>query len=149
MDSTGSQSAGKLVPWLAGMIDADGSIGLHRQPYKGKAHYVPSITLVTSCGKTRAFLEQLYDNIQVGKHITERVPKNKNWNKVWVFDTRGMKRVERLLEILRPHLITKAGEADLVSEFICYRKSVPLMTPYGDVEERCKKKLAEIKSNRN
>lgn len=149
MTSTRSQSAGKLVPWLAGMIDADGSIGLHKQAYKTKSHLIPSISLVTSCRITKEFLDGLFSELYVGKYVTERTPKNTNWNKVWVFEVRGMKRVQSLLETLRPHLVTKAREADIVTAFIDYRQSQSKMIPYGAFEAKCKSDLSEIKKNRN
>lgn len=141
--------AGNRVMWLAGIIDGDGSIGLHCQPQRKRITYVPSISLTTSCQKTKNFLRQLFKNIGVGMHITERTPPNKKWNKVWVFETRGFKRVGKLLFIIQEYLITKFRDAEIVSEFIAYRQSVTRRTPYGAFEEDCRSRLMKLKSNRN
>src|SRR5579859_1194587 len=85
----------RLTGWFAGMIDSDGSIGLHRQLFGKHVTYVPSVSLTTSCALTRDVLKEVFQHFGVGFHVTERTPKNRNWSKVWVFNTRGMKRVEK------------------------------------------------------
>lgn len=148
-DVTIGDQAGKRVAWLAGFIDADGSIGLHRQANRGNVNYVPSISMVTSCFKTSQHLASLLDEIGIGHYITKRVPPNKTWSAVWVIEVRGMLRAIKLLPIISDYLVTKKDEADIVNQFISYRKSISKKTPYGEFEEDCRIRLRAIKGNRN
>jgi hypothetical protein len=148
-DVTIGDHAGKRVAWLAGFIDADGSIGLHRQAQGGHVRYVPAISMVTSCQKTSQHLMALLKEIGIGHNVTRRVPPNKNWSAVWVIDVRGMKRTLKLLPIVSDYLVTKKEEADIVSQFISYRKSVSVKTPHGQIEDGFRSRLRAIKENRN
>ena len=140
---------GKTIAWLAGMIDADGSIGLHKQPYKCRVHYVPSITLVTSCKRTTEYLQTVFANLFVGVNITERHPKNEGWNIVWVFAVRGMKRCEKLLSIISDCLITKSDEATMLTEFIASRKRHTKRAAYTSEELAFVEAIKQRKHNRN
>lgn len=124
----------RLIGWLAGMIDADGSIGLHQQKFDEQITYVPSISLTTSCDATRKFLVELFSALDVGCHVTERQPQNRNWSKVWVFNMRGMKRAAKFLPMIRDCLVTKQKECDLVLEFIASRQSRPKASPYSEAD---------------
>ena len=149
MDTWG-QSAGKKVAWLAGMIDADGCIGLHRQPYKGKVHYVPDLSISTSCSRTREVIISLLHELEIGCHVTARKARDHdNWSVVWVIDVRGMKRVAKLARFIGDDLVTKKAELSEVVKFIELRQSQPKSVPYGQRENALKEQIHWLKLNRN
>lgn len=143
--------AGKTerVCWLAGLIDGDGSIGIHKQPHNGNGHLVPAVSICTSCLRTYAHLNAVFDEIGIGRHWTQRNNKSGAWATVWVLQVRGMKRCKPLLEMLRPYLVTKQQEADLLLEFIRQRLDSPYRKGYTPEQIDIVKRLQALKHTRH
>ncbi len=145
------QSAGKNieVPWLAGITDGDGSIGIHKQPFKGTMTYVPEYSLSTTCEITYQYLENLLNKLEIGHHWGLRKVTNPNWKNRWVLEIRGFKRVSKILELLQPYLITKNKECKLVLEFINSRLKENSKRTYSTQELSLIEQVKQIKKTRN
>ena len=135
--------------YLAGFVDADGCIGLHKQPTsKGnkKYNFVPSVSITTTCKKTFQFLDILLSKRQYGHHTVLRKVKKYNWKDRYQIECRGMKRCQKILDDIQKHLITKKEEALNVLKFIKLRQSHSKMIPYSKKELECVEnvKLAKL-----
>ena len=143
--------AGKVtdICWLAGIVDGDGCIGVHKQQFGKNTTYVPSFGLSTTCKKTYLFLDNLFKELEIGHHWTYRVVQNKNWRDRWVLQVRGMKRVSKLLEMIFPYLVTKREEAELIRKFIGLRLLKNKKGAYSQGEMELIERTKEIKKERN
>ncbi len=135
MDDTGRQSAGNLLGWLAGFIDADGMIGIHRQPTSAQTvTYVPEVAVTTTCLRTADHLSAVFEAIDVPVYRQLRKVTKPNWSDRHALTIRGMKRVSKILPLILPYLVTKQGEAEMLMEFITSRRSQSPREPYRERE---------------
>lgn len=143
--------AGKItdICWLAGIIDGDGCIGVHKQKSGKKTTYVPSFGLSTTCQKTYLFLDNLFNQLEIGHHWIYRTVQNKNWRDRWCLQVRGMKRVDKLLGMVYPYLVTKREEAELIKNFIQLRILRGKKGAYSQEEIEIIERTKEIKRERN
>lgn len=154
MKQRSGQSAGKndlyFDIWLAGFIDADGCIGLHKQTYKNNnnINYVPSISITTTCQKTFNHLDLEMKKRKIGHHVTFRKVKNPNWKDRWQIEARGMKRCKPFLRRILPYLVTKKDEGILLLRYIESRTSGIMKKPYSEKEFGFIKEIARLKTNR-
>lgn len=152
MDQNG-QSAGKndFLIYLAGFIDADGCIGIHKQASsKGSMRFnmIPTVSITTTCKRTFEYLDLMMKNLQYGHHITFRKVKNPRWKDRFQIECRGMKRCQKILEDVENHLITKKKEAKDILKFIRLRQSHSKMIPYSIEELECIERVKLAKKNR-
>jgi hypothetical protein len=101
--------------WLAGLLDADGSIGLEKV---GK-NYVPFVTLVSNTNPViveevkRLAYEQGWN-----VHVLYNDPSNKrNARPCWQIRAKGKQAVPPILSTLIPLLVGKKAQAELVLEW--------------------------------
>jgi hypothetical protein len=119
--------------WLAGFLDADGMIRLRigrkntgKWKKAGPKSLVPLITYTNTCLMTVARIAEM-----VGRSFTDfsATLSGRTMEKTWAPKTTleigGIIRVEPFLKMLRPYLITKATEADLVLMFCDLRNANP------------------------
>ena len=145
------QSAGKneFLIYLAGFIDADGCIGLHKQPSTGgKTNYVPLVSISSTCKKTVEYLDKKYGEHEYGHHITFRKVTNPNWTDRYVIEIRGMLRCKKILQDIVEFMVTKKEEAKDVLEFIRLRQSHSKRIPYLKEEMECIERVKMAKKTR-
>jgi hypothetical protein len=145
------QSAGKndFLIYLAGFLDADGCIGIHKQPSTGgKINLVPTVSLTSTCKMTVDFIHSRMTELDYGHHITFRKVSNPNWKDRYQLECRGMKRCQKILEDLVDYLVTKKQEAKDILEFIRLRQSHSKMIPYSEKELGYIEKVKLAKKNR-
>jgi hypothetical protein len=144
--------------WLAGFLDADGMIRL-RIGRKNKATWkgigpkslVPLVTYTNTCVQTGEKLSSL-----IGQSFTDfavtvsksKIVKAKNWRPKITLEIGGIKRVEPFLRMVRPYLITKAGEADLLLRF-CEIRNDRGRAAYQATEYRIFVALQHLKQTRH
>ena len=117
------------LAWLAGFLDADGMIRLHKgqkNANPSQRSLVPKVSFNNTCGATIAEIARRLSRLGItsgmGLH-KKRSEQNPQWKPGCSVDVLGMKRVEPLLRCLEPYLVTKRIEAQIVLEFIERRKS--------------------------
>jgi hypothetical protein len=114
---TRSRSRTLSVRYLAGFIDAEGSLGLRKVHHQGwNPQYAPRVTV---CNTNRAILEDLQHSFGgILAHQPRRVPGWKDADQlVWT----GRK-VKPLLLAVKPFLEIKRRQARILLQFITHRK---------------------------
>jgi hypothetical protein len=115
-----------LRGWLAGMLDAEGHIGMIIcLRSKSKVRMIPT-TGYTSCdGRMREVMSTSLQKLSLGHYL--------DGTEVTI---RGLKRARRLLTEIGPYLIGKTKQRDLMMEWIERRLQVTNRTPYDkrDIE---------------
>lgn len=117
--------------WLAGFLDADGMIRLrigrknkNKHAGKGPHSLTPIIVYTNTCMFTGKRLAEL-----VGQSFTDFnatiCKATRGWNPKITIEIGGIIRVEPFLRMIRPYLVTKAAEADLVLRFCEIRNADP------------------------
>lgn len=123
MNDTNGQSAGKISPWLGGIIDGEGSIMMTSQRMNnGHIKYQPVIQISNT---DDAIIAKSIEEISkfTGSFIIEKKTKNFIAKDIKV---KGHKRCKTLLPELIPHLYGRKHEkAVLLLEWILYRETQP------------------------
>lgn len=116
------------LAWLAGFLDADGMVRLHKGQKNANPNQrslVPKVSFINTCGATLSEIKRRLDRLgltaSVGLH-SKRAAENPQWKLGASLDVMGMKRVEPLLRAVVPYMVTKRVEAEIVLEFIERRK---------------------------
>ena len=114
------------ICWLAGIIDGEGCIAVYldESAKHGKTLDM-RVKVVNTCMK---MIRQISE-ILVENHIGFYYATNGNACPALEIAASGQGRVEALLKLVRPYLVTKAEQADAVIELIRYRKSIGYRAP--------------------
>jgi len=99
------------LSWLGGIWDGEGTIGI----YKRKSYFVPS----TSVSNTNEVLINKVKDILDFYNIEYYVEYNDRGNRTnarpaWAIKMESKPRVSKFLTLIKPYLIAKQGQADLV-----------------------------------
>ena len=110
----------KRVIWLAGFIDADGCIRLSKgwKNKKGQYSLIPQITVHNVCVVTLNEVADIIGGICPGFQTSWKNRISKRHSKLYNISIAGIKRTKPLLEAVKPYLITKRLEAELLYKFI-------------------------------
>lgn len=119
--------------YLAGIIDGEGTITIHRHKQHGRVTYQLRPRLIVSNTDMRLMrhLEGRY-----GGRIVAAQPKPRH-KQAFLWRVCGMADILKLVEDVRPHLIVKAAQADAMLSFIRSRaakNAVKAGAPYSDAE---------------
>lgn len=133
----GDQQAKKTdLAWLAGIVDGEGSILILKNGHKGsyKGHNMVVMFHVTNtCGNIIAKTQEIIESLGVGCYIRTRENKGYKWKPSFRLDVSKFAHLKILLEAIRPYLVSKHGQADLVLRFINKRIDKN-RKPYDDEE---------------
>lgn len=118
--------------WLAGFLDADGMIRLRigrkntgKWKKAGPKSLVPLVTYTNTCLMTVSRVAEMIGRAFTDFQVTVCGRTLEKWAPKTTVEIGGIIRVEPFLKKLRPYLITKATEADLVLMFCELRNANP------------------------
>ena len=101
--------------YLAGLMDGEGYISIKPAYYKGRSIHSPVIKMALT--EKSAFI--LFEIKKLlGGHIYRREYKNQNYNAAYCWDVHNFDGVKKVLDYVRPYLILKKEQADLVYKLI-------------------------------
>lgn len=107
--------------WLAGIMDGEGCISTtYANGTKSKNHYRCRVEV----RNTNPFMIQRITQIMADKGIQfflHYLKKRESYKEGLVFVVTGYKSIQRVLQMILPHLTAKYDEAKLMSEFISWR----------------------------
>lgn len=117
------------LAWLAGFLDADGMIRLHKGQKNANPQQrslVPKVTFNNTCGATIKEIGSKLARMNLGSTVStkNKAAINPKWKIGCSVDVMGIKRVMPLLKAVEPYLVTKKVEALIVIEF-CERRKRP------------------------
>ncbi len=140
--------------WLAGFLDADVMIRLrigrkNKVKWKdvGPKSLVPLVTYTNTCALTGKRLAELIGQSFTDFHATV-CTSHSAWAPKITIEIGGIKRVEPFLQMVRPYMVTKAAEADLLLRYCAIRKAAG-RGRYTDVEYQIFAALSFLKKSRH
>lgn len=121
-ESAGNQQGTDVrAAWLAGILDAEGSIGLYKN---GNGAYYARVTITNTDRLMKHAIEEILEDHGIAVYIQDNQrQKNKNWKPRWQMIFTGAAKPKGLLDLVLPYLVTKRREAELALEFIESRSS--------------------------
>ena len=101
--------------YLAGLLDGEGYVSIKPAYYKGRSIHSPVIKMALT--EKSAFI--LFEIKKLlGGHIYRREYSNPNYNAAYCWDVHNFDGVKKVLDYVRPYLILKKEQADLVYKLI-------------------------------
>ena len=101
--------------YLAGILDGEGYISIKPEYAIGRTHYKPVIKMALT-DKTAYILFEIKDLL--GGHIHKRTFTNQKHNDAYCWEVQTFDAVKKVLDYVRPYLILKRKQADIVNELI-------------------------------
>jgi intein/homing endonuclease len=125
------------LAWLAGHFDGDGWIGLSRarRPKTGMMRYSSSASIATTSERIKERVADLLTRLGVTHYFYE-VPVGQDKRgyinaRRWTITVRSNIGAKVFLEAIRPYLVEKGVQADLLLEYIEWRSQHPNYTGGG------------------
>jgi len=108
----------KFKAYLAGLLDGEGSIYIaKKRKAKHGAIYRPHLILVTS--SNREFVREVANHLGLGSKVYIHSHLSHIGKKpTWVIDTGKIQEIKNLLEMLKPYLILKRPQAEVMLRFL-------------------------------
>src|SRR3990167_3521942 len=139
--------------WLAGLVDADGSIRLKKGAKNTKAKQnslIPHVSISNTCVLTLNRVMKFLGKIKTHSKTSEKNRIKAVHSIMRNVDVYGMKQCEPLLRCIQPHLVTKNLEAQLLLRFIERRKSRGVRNkPYESVDYATHAAMSYLKKSRH
>lgn len=139
------------IVWLAGFLDADGSIRLSKgwKNKKGQFSLVPQITIHNTSYNTLEHVANILTTIIPSYQLSWKKRTSPNHAELASVVVMGIKRSKPLLKALLPYLVTKKLEGELLMEFIRIRESQNHNHSYSEKEYKINFALKYLKTTRN
>jgi hypothetical protein len=127
------------IAWLSSMIDGEGCVNVHFQKPEVK-HLTPAMVVTNSDPRIIATFADILTQLGIGHHVNT-YPK-KNHLPVVQVAVRGAKRCLPLFKLIRPYLVSKGEEVDVLIKLIESRLSKKSKSPVDEYEislvQQCK-----------
>ena len=102
--------------YLAGLFDGEGYISIKPEYKKGRTKFSPVLKMALTA-KSAYVLFEIRD--MFGGYIYKRTySQGRNWNDSYYWDVHNFGIVEKVINYIRPYLILKKEQADLVYQLI-------------------------------
>lgn len=114
---------------------------------QARYHFRPEFKLTNSCDKMMREVISIFDELGCAYHIKEVKQPNKtkkNWKPYTKITVDGMKRLQKLLPIFIPYLISKREQAELVLQYIESRFAGGHKDPVTDEQARIVLKVRQL-----
>ena len=128
MDNQQPKASDIEKAWLAGFIDGEGSLMMGKRKdltphgFVRKKEVLPKLALSNTNIETLDYLVSLLNRLGLPYNIVWREWKNPKYKKAWDLRVTGLSRMRKWLLIIKPYLITKSRQAELLWEWIESRR---------------------------
>lgn len=137
--------------WLAGAWESEGWFSLTKtMRTKERPLYI------LNCGITNTDIQFMQAVAQILKvsglafHMSLRANRGFGRKNLYVIYVMGFRRVQRFLDAIFPYLRSKHDRAQILRDFIMYRKAqLHMKIPYGEYEESCFQKIRTLNGHCN
>jgi len=147
-DIMDNQQERPSLDWIAGFIDGEGNLSLYK--HNQQKVYVPRLIITNTHKDTVLLISTTLKEYGIGNYIRttkKRSPKHKTRYDICVV---GMKRMNKLLNLITHKLFLKRKQAEIIRDFINYRLLVGKGKHYDEKEASYREALTkEINSGRN
>ena len=119
MDNQQPKIGDNDIAWLAGFIDGEGCFDFPEDHVKQlkQPRWRPRVRIANTDQPTLIDVVNILRGMGVGHFVEHRVPKVTRWSPSWCISIWGLKRVERFLPMVIPHLRTRKRHAELMVEW--------------------------------
>jgi len=107
--------------YLAGLLDGEGYFGILPENRKTINHYKPVIKMALA-EKDAFILSEIV--LVLGGYIGKRNPQNPNHNISYCWQVSTFVTVQKVLDYVRPYLIIKKNQADIMNEFLKTKQTI-------------------------
>lgn len=129
--------------YIAGIVDGEGSIGLYEQTQKRKDYEKTSLRPTVQIAMTDKETVGYVGRTAGSGSKSYKYTKSDNWKEQEKFAIQAQNDIIDFLEQIRPYLITKKDQAELMLEYCRNRDP---HKPYSEREYEIKEKLSELNS---
>ena len=140
------------IIWLAGFIDADGCIRLSKG-WKNKKEIhslIPQVSIHNICLVTLNKAAEIVGEYCPGFQTSWKKRTSDKHSPMYNINIMGIKRCEPFIKTIRPYLVTKALEADLLTKFMGLRLNAKSHNAhYSSEEYQIYFALKELKKSRH
>ena len=132
------------IGYILGLIDGEGHLGL-RSDRQANGHITYSPILQVACTDFKIINQFAKYMGELGFSICLYEIKGKGFHRKSLrFYLRGMKRIEPILTLLLQYPFAKHKQAEILKQYIDYRKSNSMKRLYGIVEKSFKDKMTDL-----
>ncbi len=134
------------IGYVLGLIDGEGNLGLrsYRQ-LNGKTNYSPILQVECTDRKIINQFARYMRDLKLPVYLME-IKARRNYRSSLRFLLKGMKRMKPVLDLLLKYPFAKHKQAEVLKQFINYRKSSDKKYEYGEIEKSLKEKITELNS---
>lgn len=117
-----------VLGYVCGMVDGEGTIGIHRGSIKYDQHFKAVIKIYNTNPDIVQAVHQYLEILEIPHHIRKAIPRigTKVYKPLYSLTIEGFKRVKTALEILVQGLAGKKLQAELLLEICNLRLNTPM-----------------------
>jgi hypothetical protein len=121
--------------WLGGIIDGEGclTISSYFKRYNGTEIFaaVPIIQITNTNKRLVETVVNIYSEFAIRHYVSSFSPKAKNSKTRYDIAIKGIERCNDALKIIKPYIIIKDIQAEILQKFCRYRLTVPRNYPHN------------------
>ena len=132
------------IGYILGLIDGEGNLGLRSfKQVSGDVNYSPILQVACTDYRIIYKFAEYMDDLGFAVYLC-KAKGQKGHKDSLRFLLKGMKRMEPILTLLLKYPFAKHKQAEILKQFIDYRKSDLKKHPYGKVEKSFKEKMTDL-----
>ncbi|RKY38523.1 MAG: hypothetical protein DRP75_04355 [Candidatus Omnitrophota bacterium] len=138
------------LAYLAGIIDGEGCITIHRTAQRRKNSdgktLQPMLTITNCDSNIIARCQEILNRLEINGHLkSSSIRRPSSWKTCYWFTVSGFK-IKRILDAIKPYLVGKQGQCELVLNFINSRlsKGTPKAFPYDENEKEIVNQIHQL-----
>ena len=138
------------LAWFAGFIDGEGTISVNQQDIKRGPFLQAKVTISNTNVPTLRHLEELLQNSELPFYVDWKTNASNFGERkpLWRITFAGLKRVNKILSLVVPYLVTKREQGELTLKFVKSRLNINSekgsRNPYSEEEIKTASAVREL-----